>query len=203
MNQRRSAYIPVVEPFNMPFVSKSIISEKGLLGRFYLIGVYNRLTSYELEIAEFFGNAVSESLSKDPTFIPTRGRLYDNYFIDLIEGTDIHAPERIGEIFSVVGWEPEDSYILAALRRPSRIEAEDAVWILQIHVLKYCSSRRCPEFCQAFSAVSCMASCRSVSERRSAQAIRYSICSLSSSFCVNCRSSIIDANLFEGFSNRS
>lgn len=143
MNQRRSAYIPVVEPFNMPFVSKSIISEKGLLGRFYLIGVYNRLTSYELEIAEFFGNAVSESLSKDPTFIPTRGRLYDNYYIDLIEGTDIHAPERIGEIFSLVGWEPEDSYILAALRRPSRIEAEDAVWILQIHVLEKLYRCRC------------------------------------------------------------
>ena len=143
MNQRRSAYIPVVEPFNMPFVSKSIFSEQGLLGRFYLIGVYNRLTSYELEIAEFFGNAVSESLSKDPSFIPTRGRLYDNYFIDLIEGTDIHAPERIGEIFALVGWEPEDSYILAVLRRSSRKEAEDTVWNFQLHILEKQYRCRC------------------------------------------------------------
>ena len=143
MNQQKSAYIPVVEPFNMPFVSKTIFSGRGILGHFYLIGVYNRLSSYELEIAEHFGNLISASFAGNPDLIPTQGRIYDNFFIDLIEGTDAPSPERLEELLSLVGWKSADPFVVAVVRKKKTEVPESTVSILQIHVLEKTFNCRC------------------------------------------------------------
>ena len=62
MNRAKHAYIEEAGPFNFPYISKTIYSVQGIIGHFFIIGAYTRISSYELEIAEFFGNLLIDFL---------------------------------------------------------------------------------------------------------------------------------------------
>lgn len=143
MNQQTSAYIPPVPPFNMPFVSKTVLVKGGIFGHFFIIGVYNRLTAYEIEIAEYVGSMLSKALASNPDAPSNQGRIYDNYFIDLIEGTDQHALERIDEIADIIGWDIDDEYVMTILRYEGDVESAKLLSILCIHVLEREYDCRC------------------------------------------------------------
>lgn len=136
MNRTKHAYLEEAGPFNFPFVSKTICSEKGIIGHFFIIGVYTKICSYELEIAEFFGNLLNKQVEYDSTYMPTMGRYYDNYFIDLIESSDSSGKEILTKVFDHLGWKPDDSYILLILRSLKGHDFQTNLSGLKIHVLE-------------------------------------------------------------------
>ncbi len=146
MNSRHHAYIPDSKSFNVPFVSKTIFSEKGILGHFYIIGIYTKPGIYETEIAEFFGNILTELLIHDKTYLPTHGRFYDNYFIDLIEGTEFKGHEEVlQEIFQILSWGNDDLFYIAVFQRFVKDPLEKTVNQLELQILEERA------YCKAFS----------------------------------------------------
>ncbi|HJD38808.1 MAG TPA: helix-turn-helix domain-containing protein [Candidatus Blautia stercoripullorum] len=136
MNRAKHAYIEEAGPFNFPYISKTIYSVQGIIGHFFIIGAYTRISSYELEIAEFFGNLLNKQVESDSTYMPTLGRYYDNYFIDLIESSDSSGKEILTEVFDHLTWKADDSYILLIFRSPKESDSQTAVDGLKIHILE-------------------------------------------------------------------
>ncbi len=137
MNQRRRAFIvEKPEPFGFTFVSKTIFYAKGILGHFYILGVYTRLSAYEEEIAEFFGNLLAELLRRDSGYLPTMGRYYDNYLIDLLEGVTPQDPEIIDRVFRKSGWDGEDTYFLAVFSQLDNKSYPKTMMNLGIQILE-------------------------------------------------------------------
>lgn len=110
MNRARSAYIEGPEPFNFPFVSYTLHSGQGVYGHFYLIGIYNRLGVYETELAEFWGQLLDAVFRGNTSCVPTLGRYFDNYFIDVIHGIESTGSEDICRIISEFSWGTDDRY---------------------------------------------------------------------------------------------
>ena len=145
MNKMRRAFI-VSEPapFGFTFVSKAITYSKGLLGHFYILGTYTKLSEYEVEIAEFFGNALAKMLSHDSSYLPTLGRFYDGYFVDLIEGFDPKNLKMLESVFQKISWDAADTFCLAVLGRRDSEALTKSMLDLEIQVLE---SKSC---CKAF-----------------------------------------------------
>ena len=137
MNKMRRAFI-VSEPapFGFTFVSKAITYSKGLLGHFYILGTYTRLSEYEVEIAEFFGNALARLLSRDSSYLPTLGRFYDGYFVDLIEEIDPKNLNMLENVFQNISWDTSDIFYLAVLGRPGGESLTKSMLDLEIQVLE-------------------------------------------------------------------
>ena len=136
MNKRRHAFIPPKEPFVIPFVCKTLFSPKGILGHFYIVCMYSQPSDYEIEIAEFFGNVLNELLARDNAYLPTQGRFYDDYLIDLIEGKEFENEEVLEEVFRIFSWLPEDRFFIVALKGYGKDSDEKTVNGLEIHLLE-------------------------------------------------------------------
>lgn len=109
------------EAFNMPFVSKTIFSAKGIVGHFFIIGLHNILSCYELEIADYLCQSVSILLDYDvDSFVAARG-FYDYFFIDLIEGNEVKAKDT-KELLQTLNWSMEDEYIVCVMKIVSSFE---------------------------------------------------------------------------------
>lgn len=136
MNSRKRAYIPEKSPFNIPFVSRNIYSAKGFIGHFYIIGVYNSLSQYEIEIADFFGDILGEIFSHDDSVFPTLGRYYDSFFVDLLEGNSPDNPELLHEVFRSFRWNLEDIFVLAVFEGSGSSSGNDTINNLEIYMLE-------------------------------------------------------------------
>ncbi len=136
MNHIQHAYIEEASPFNFPYVSKTIFSSQGIIGHFFIIGVYNKISAYEKELAEFFGNLLNQQVEADSTYMPTLGRYYDNYFIDLIEGSDSADRKVLPEVFRRLSWTTSDLYTLIVFQSPMAHRGEAAIDGLKIQVLE-------------------------------------------------------------------
>lgn len=117
------------------FVSKTIFSPKGVIGHFYLIGMYGRPTAYELEISEFFGNVLTELLQHDPDYLPSAGGFYDYYFIDLLEG-EATDEEMLLSVLDNLHWRKEDIYRVMVAEACYRDSIEQSINNLQIHLFE-------------------------------------------------------------------
>lgn len=116
------------------FVSKTIFSPKGVIGHFYIIGMYGEPTAYELEIAEFFGNRLTDLLSGCPEYLPTTGNFFDYYFIDLLEGTA--DDEMAAAVLDNLGWKESDVYRVLALEACQRDSIDQTLSNLQIQMFE-------------------------------------------------------------------
>lgn len=115
MNQAEEAIVfQKTEAFNNPFVSRTIISSKGIIGHFFIIGMYHDLTCYDLEIADYICEQITILLDYDAdSTIAARG-FYDFFFIDLIEGNEVKATET-AILLETLKWEREDEYVACAM----------------------------------------------------------------------------------------
>lgn len=136
MNEAEDARILDTSVFNFPFVSKTIFSSKGVLGHFYIIGIYNTLTQYEIEIAECFGNILSRMLVDNNISLPTMGRFYDNYFIDLINGDSDNNIEILEGFFRFSNWQAEDNYYAVVFQWEGEDSHEKTVSGFQVYMLE-------------------------------------------------------------------
>ena len=116
------------------FVSKTIFSPKGVIGHFYIIGMYGEPTAYELEIAEFFGNRLTDLLSGCPEYLPTTGNFFDYYFIDLLEGRA--DDEMAAAVLDNLGWRESDTYRVLALEVWQRDSIDQTLSNLQIQMFE-------------------------------------------------------------------
>lgn len=141
MSKRKKAYIPATEPFNIPFVSKSIMIPDGEIAHFYLIGVYTRLSQYEIEIADFFGDILNRVFAREGSGLPAAGRFYDSFLSDLITGdVSDESSNVIGKMYADFSWTPTDHLRMAVFSRLDKsgsISDEQRVFLLESH----CNSR--------------------------------------------------------------
>ena len=144
MNSQRSAVISrKLEPFVIPYVSKTIFLPKGILGHFHIVGFYTRLGSYEREIADVFGDMLARVFAGDSAYLPTSGRFFDNYFVDLIEGRNGAMTEIMDKVFHRFGWAPEDSFALILLSRRGRSIQVHTARDLELQVLERLYGYKC------------------------------------------------------------
>lgn len=137
MNKMRKAVIiSKPAPFGFPFVSKTIHYSDGIMGHFYILGTYTKLSVYEVEIADFFGNLLIEMLKKNSSYLPTMGRFYDNYFVDLIEGIDPYNLEMLEKVFQKIHWDISDTFYLAVLWQENDKVPLKSMLDLQIQALE-------------------------------------------------------------------
>lgn len=137
MNSHKKAFlIPQTVTFNVPFINKTVFSDKGILGHFFILGIYTKLTAYELEIAEFFGNILTQLLL-DYKYMPNLGRIYDSYFTDLLEGVPQDTLPLTDEIFRILSWECEDILVFFLLTLPEQDSETENILKTEIHILEY------------------------------------------------------------------
>lgn len=138
INSRKHAFIPQTQVFNIPYVAKNLFSSRGLIAHLFIIGLYNKLGAYETEIAEFFGSLLSSLLKGDNEYLPTRGRYYDNYFIDLLENKIASEDDTflIQKVFASLGWTMEQQYMILMLSSPQNEGALSIVSNLQLNALE-------------------------------------------------------------------
>lgn len=117
------------------FVSKTIFSPKGVIGHFYIIGMYGRPSAYELEIADFFGNVLTDLLQNDPGYMPSTGAFYDYYFIDLLEGKESDE-EMLLSVLDNLHWKENDTYRVLVAEAYQRDSIEQSINNLQIHLFE-------------------------------------------------------------------
>ena len=117
------------------FVSKTIFSPKGVIGHFYIIGMYGKPSAYELEIADFFGNVLTDLLQHDPDYMPSTGAFYDYYFIDLLEGK-VSDQEMLLSVLENLHWSELDTYRLIVVEAYQRDSIEQSINNLQIHLFE-------------------------------------------------------------------
>lgn len=146
INSKKNAFIPNTQVFNIPYVTKNLYSSRGLIAHFFIIGLYNKLGTYEVEIAEFFGNLISSLLKGDNEYLPTRGRYYDNYFIDLLENKIESEDDTalIQKVFASLEWTMEQQYMILIFSSRKHNETASIVNNLQLNVLE--SSYPCRAF---------------------------------------------------------
>ena len=144
MNSQRSAVISrKLEPFVIPYVSKTIFLPEGILGHFHIVGFYTRLGCYEREIADIFGDMLARVFAGDPAYLPTSGRFFDNYFVDLIEGRNGAMTEIMDKVFHRFGWELEDSFALILISRQGRHILAHTARDLELQVLERLYGYKC------------------------------------------------------------
>ena len=113
MNNHKKAYIPDKDPFTIPFVSNTICPKDTVVGHFYIIGFYHPPSVVEVEIAQFFGSVLEQIYESYREMVPTYGRIYDNYFLDLLEGKAEVSTERTHELLNMLGFGQTDRLLLA------------------------------------------------------------------------------------------
>ena len=132
--EHHAAFFRKTTAFVNSFVSKTIFSPKGVIGHFYIIGMYGEPTTCELEIAEFFGDRLTDLLSGCPEYLPTTGNFFDYYFIDLLEGTA--DPEMAAAVLDNLGWKDHDVYRVLALEACQHDSIDQTLFNLQIQIFE-------------------------------------------------------------------
>ena len=135
MNGAHRACIFYPKSFNQPFVSKTIFSPDGIVAHFYIISLYSKLTEYEVEIADFFGDVITEMLSHDNEYISTSGGFYDNYFIDLIEGK-VTKENILKDVVTSLDWNMDDFYCTVVFNSRDDETMENTINNIQIHIIE-------------------------------------------------------------------
>lgn len=135
MNGAHRACIFYPKSFNQPFVSKTIFSPDGIVAHFYIISLYSKLTEYEVEIADFFGDVITEMLSHDNDYISTSGGFYDNYFIDLIEGR-LTKESILKDVVTSLYWNIEDFYSVVVFNSRDDETTKNTINNIQIHIIE-------------------------------------------------------------------
>ncbi|MGI6012084.1 MAG: PucR family transcriptional regulator [Ruminococcus sp.] len=136
MNRKEHAVIfHKTKAFWMPFVSRTIFSSRGIVGHFFIIGMHNELSCYEVEIADYFGDAISSMMDyADESSVAARG-FYDFFFIDLIEENEVKDTEK-RMLMSALEWRLEDEYIVCVMMIPSFRQIENKLNTIAIYEIE-------------------------------------------------------------------
>ncbi|MGI6008052.1 MAG: PucR family transcriptional regulator [Ruminococcus sp.] len=123
------------EAFSMPFVSRTVFSSKGIAGHLFIIGMHNELSCYEVEIADYFGDAISSLMDYvDESSVTARG-FYDFFFIDLIEENEVKDTEK-KILMDGLGWRLEDEYIVCVMVIPSFWQVQNKLNTVTIYEIE-------------------------------------------------------------------
>ena len=112
MYEEAGAFCFKAESFNNPFVSRVVIRGDDIIGFFFIICVYTRISEYEVEIADYFGEILTLYLKKDASRLQVAaGSYFDSHFINMIRGLAIdEQTEKL--LLKKFGWNMNDRYIV-------------------------------------------------------------------------------------------
>ncbi|MBQ8975660.1 MAG: helix-turn-helix domain-containing protein [Oscillospiraceae bacterium] len=143
MHEEKRAFMFNSVSFNNPFVSRLVTSKGGAVGYLYIICVYTRISQYEVEIADFFGDVLSLYLNGGTRLLPASGDYYDAYFIHLIEGA-ANDPETQEILIKSFHWEGETAYMVLLTESFQGDSLEQTITKAQIHLME--SNLPCKSF---------------------------------------------------------
>ena len=73
--------------FNNRFMNYVISVDNIIYGHFFVIEIFRKFLSYELELADIVGAVIANVLTKNTMFSVMTGSLYEHFIIDVISGT--------------------------------------------------------------------------------------------------------------------
>lgn len=135
INSQERAVIVDTKVFYNPYVSKTLFSENGILSHFFITSGSRKVNEVDREIAEYFGNVINDLFIHNTVYLPTRGRYYDNFFIDLIESKLERAPAVIEQVFHKLKWNDSDQFVVF-VRKSETCEESVVINTLELQILE-------------------------------------------------------------------
>ncbi|MBI4857441.1 MAG: helix-turn-helix domain-containing protein [Acetobacterium woodii] len=72
--------------FYTPFINYNMRHKGKLQGHFFVVGMLKKITPGDVELTNLAGPYVLDAIRSDPHFQTTRGRYYEHFIIDMLEG---------------------------------------------------------------------------------------------------------------------
>ncbi|UYO64115.1 helix-turn-helix domain-containing protein [Acetobacterium wieringae] len=86
MESGRCADLIVSKLFYTPFINYNMRHKGKLQGHFFVVGMLKKITPGDVELTNLVGPFVLDAIRSDPYFQTTRGRYYEHFIIDMLEG---------------------------------------------------------------------------------------------------------------------
>lgn len=80
--------------FYTPFINYNMRYKGKLQGHFFVVGMLKKITPGDVELTNLAGPYILDAIRSDPHFQTTRGRYYEHFIIDMLEG----KPMRLAHI---------------------------------------------------------------------------------------------------------
>lgn len=77
--------------FYIPFINYNIRYKGRIQGHFFVVGMFKKITPGDIELTNLVGRYLLDAIRSDPNFQATRGRYYEHFIIDMLEGKNIRA----------------------------------------------------------------------------------------------------------------
>lgn len=103
------------EHFGLPFINYNMRHKGKLQGHWFVLSVYRDLLPGDIELANIIGPLVLQAILTDPCFQITRGRHYEHFIIDMIEGKNIKE-EHMDNQASAIGFDNKSFYATANIK---------------------------------------------------------------------------------------
>lgn len=86
MESGRCADLIVSKFFYTPFINYNMRYKGKLQGHFFVVGMLKKITPGDVELTNLAGPYILDAIRSDPHFQTTRGRYYEHFIIDMLEG---------------------------------------------------------------------------------------------------------------------
>ena len=113
----RCANIILSKYFYTPFINYNMRYKGKLQGHLFVVGMIKKITPGDVELTNLVGNYVLDAIRNDSNFQATRGRYYEHFIIDMLEGKPLHITHiknqvkalnlEMGDFYTVVQIKPE------------------------------------------------------------------------------------------------
>ncbi|MCD8196281.1 MAG: helix-turn-helix domain-containing protein [Lachnospiraceae bacterium] len=114
LRKSRQAFAYDTQAFNLPYTCKNIYDDRELKAHIFVIAIFSRPLQTHKEIAEQLGELLSPYVCSHPGFSKSTGKIYENFFRDLLNGV-ISGQDLIREQIAVWDWKIMDTYTLGLI----------------------------------------------------------------------------------------
>lgn len=115
MESGKCAELIISKYFYNPFINYNMRHNGILQGHLFIVGTLRKITPGDIELVNYIGPLVLRAILSDPNFQTTRGRLYENFVIDMLEGKNLRL-EYINNQMKVLCFNSDSFYNIAVIK---------------------------------------------------------------------------------------
>lgn len=115
MEAHRCAKLITSKFFYTPFINYNIRYKGKLRGHFFVVGMLKKITPGDVELATQVGPYVLDAIRHDSQYQTTRGRYYEHFIIDMLEGKAMQMAHIKSQAYAL-NLDLNDSYIVVKIK---------------------------------------------------------------------------------------
>lgn len=127
--------------FGTPFISYCLKHHGKVQGRLFIIGMFKNISPADLELTDMVGPLVLDALRIDPDYQQTRGRYYEHFIINLIEGQPIRHDYLLKQI-KALNWDTDSYFTVIKIQPHSQSDLENELIARELESFKSCKPVR-------------------------------------------------------------